>query len=200
MNEYIIKRIHTAPDWSQIPSFEVANVVWVPDAGIRMTQQVCYDESAIYVHQRCSEAHIRAEHTEPLAMVCEDSCMEFFFSPYEENSRYINIEINPNGAVYLGLYEHRGNGIRMVPTNAKALLNIQTARTEDGWEIFYRIPLSLIRLVNPAFSFHSGRIIPANAFKCGDLTVQEHYITWNPMSTETPDYHRPQDFGRMILE
>jgi len=200
MNEYQIQRIHTAPDWSRIPVTEVANIAWVPDAGIRMWHQACYDENALYVHQRCQEKNIRAELTGDLDMICNDSCMEFFFSPYEDNLQYINIEVNPNGAIYLGLYENRSNGIRWVPTNAKVLLDIRTARTEDGWEVFYRVPLSLIRLANPTFTFQSGRVIPANCFKCGDMTPQRHYITWNPMSSEKPDYHRPQDFGRMILE
>jgi len=200
MNEYIIKRVHTAPDWSQIPSLEVSNIAWLPDAGIRMTQQICYDESAIYVHQRAAEAHIRAEHSDPLAMVCEDSCMEFFFSPYEENLRYINVEINPNGCLYMGLCERRGNSVRLIAGDPQKRFDIHTARTEDCWEVFYKLPLSFIQLFNPAFTLNSGRVIPANCYKCGDLTVQEHYITWNPMSTETPDYHRPEDFGRMILE
>lgn len=200
MNEYMIRRIHGKPDWTQIPTLEVSNVVWVPDAGIRMTQQVCYDDEAIYVHQRATEKHIRAEHNDPLSMVCEDSCMEFFFSPYEENLRYINIEINPNGCIYTGLCQHRHNAVRLISSDPRKRFDIHTDRTEDGWEVFYKIPLTFIQLVNPAFTLNPGRIIPANCYKCGDLTVQEHYVTWNPMATEIPDYHRPSDFGRMILE
>ena len=42
-------------------------------------------------------------------------------------------------------------------------------------------------------------VIRANCFKCGDLTVQPHYMMWNETTSETPDFHRPQDFGRMIF-
>ena len=34
-----------------------------------------------------------------------------------------------------------------------------------------------------------------NFFKCGDLTEQAHYLSWNPVTSEQPDFHRPQDFG-----
>lgn len=199
MNEYIIKRVSGAPDWSQVPTLEVSNILWLPDVGIRMNQQVCYDDTGIYVHQRCVEANIRAEYTGPLARVCEDSCMEFFFGIYEDNCRYVNIEVNPNGSIHMSLCVHRYNAIRMV-SDPKALLDLRTARTEDGWELFYKIPLSFLQLLNPAFALTSGRIIPANCYKCGDLTVQPHYLTWNPVTTEVPDYHTPNDFGRMILE
>ena len=40
----------------------------------------------------------------------------------------------------------------------------------------------------------------ANCYKCGDCTVQPHYLAWNPPTSENPDFHRPQDFGALIFE
>ena len=34
-----------------------------------------------------------------------------------------------------------------------------------------------------------------NFYKCGDLTEIPHYLAWAPLSCDTPDYHRRQDFG-----
>ena len=199
MNEYIIKRISGEPNWAEVPTLEVANIMWLPDVGIRMNQQVCYDDTGIYVHQKCVEANIRAEYTQPLSRVCQDSCMEFFVGIYEDASRYVNIEVNPNGCTHMSLCEHRHNSIRLAP-DPKALLDMKTNRTEDGWELFYKIPASFLQLLNPSFQLVSGRIIPANCYKCGDLTVQPHYLCWNYIGTEKPDYHTPKYFGRMILE
>ena len=39
-----------------------------------------------------------------------------------------------------------------------------------------------------------------NFYKCGDKTKTRHYLAWAPLSSEKPDYHRRQDFGRMIFE
>jgi len=103
MCEYEITRITGTPDWDQIPVLEVSNIMWLPDAGVRMTQQLCYDEDALYIHQRAVERQIRAEHTDALAQVCEDSCMEFFFCPKPDSDRYFNFEWNFNGCLYLGI-------------------------------------------------------------------------------------------------
>lgn len=199
MKSYTITKTNGVPDWAQIPVLEVNEVSWLPDAGIKMIQQLAYDENALYIHQRAWEKHIRAEIDEPLGSVCQDSCMEFFFSPEPGDGRYFNVELNLNGSMFLGFGHGRSDSIRLVPENHRALFDIKTQRTADGWEIFYKIPLAFLRVFYPGYTLESGREIRANCYKCGDKTVQEHYIVWNPSTSAAPDYHRPQDFGRMIL-
>ena len=65
------------------------------------------------------------------------------------------------------------------------------------WEIIYRIPNDFVRLFFPAYQPEPGKVLRANCFKCGDLTVQPHYIAWNPVQSLTPNFHRSQDFGMM---
>lgn len=38
-----------------------------------------------------------------------------------------------------------------------------------------------------------------NFYKCGDATVQPHYLAWNPVTSETPAFHRPWEFGEIVL-
>jgi len=40
--------------------------------------------------------------------------------------------------------------------------------------------------VNP-----QGRLFKANFYKCGDELPLPHYLSWNPIYTETPDFYRP---------
>ena len=35
----------------------------------------------------------------------------------------------------------------------------------------------------------------ANFYKCGDKTLQPHFLSWSPIHSEKPDFHRPEDFG-----
>ncbi len=199
METYCITKISGAPRWEDIPTLEPENILWLPDAGVRMTQQVCYDEDALYVHQRAVEREIRAEHRDPKASVCEDSCMEFFFCPDSASSRYFNFEWNLNGCVFVGIGKGREDRVRMEMPDAAARFVFSSARTADGWEIFYRIPLAFIREYFPACTFTEGTVIRANCYKCGDKTVQPHYLSWNPVTSERPDFHRPCDFGEMVL-
>lgn len=199
MKTYKIVKIDAGFQWDAIPSLAVNEICWLPDAGIRMTQRICYDDSAIYVHQSAVESNIRAEHTDPLAQVCEDSCMEFFFSPVAGDDRYFNFEWNMNGCLYLGFRTGREIAMRLQPEDPIADFDFHAGKTESGWQITYKIPLSFIQLFFPEFQLKSGAVIKANCYKCGDETVQPHYLSWNPSTSPTPDFHRPQDFGEMIL-
>ena len=199
MKAYTIFKTSSGLQWDTVPSLQVNEICWLPDVGIRMTQQICYDDSAIYIHQSAVESNIRAEHTSPLAQVCEDSCMEFFFCPVAGDERYFNFEWNINGALYLGLRTGRENAMRLQPDDPAAAFDFRANKTENGWEIFYRIPLPFIRLFFPEFQLKPGAVIKANCYKCGDKTEKPHYLSWNPSTSPTPDFHRPQDFGQMIL-
>lgn len=199
MNTYVVTPIHGQPDWKSIPALAVDNILWLPDVGIRMIQQVCYDGEKLYVHQRAVEANIRAEHTDVLAQVCEDSCMEFFFCPEESTDRYFNFEWNLNGSLCLGFRTGRKNAARLQLKNHKELFAFRGEKTEDGWEIFYEIPASFVQLFIPDFALTPGKVLRANCYKCGDKTEKPHFISWNPVTSENPDFHRSQDFGRMIL-
>lgn len=194
--QYLIRAVAGEPDWTVIPELEADQVLWTPDCGIRAYGQFCHDGRQLYVHLRAAEKKIRAEYTAPLSPVYKDSCLEFFFMP-EGEDRYFNFEINPNGCLLLGFGRSREDRCMIVRQDMKELFDIRTARTEDGWEVFYRIPGDFLRLFRPEFTF--AGTLPANVYKCGDLTEQEHYLSWNPVSSGIPDFHRPGDFGRMIL-
>ena len=199
MKTYKIQRVHGEPDWETIPALAVDEVPWTEKTDIRMTQQIGWDENALYIHQRAWEKDIRAEHTSPLSPVCEDSCMEFFFSPVPADGRYFNVEFNLNGCMFLGFGHGRADSIRLIPEDHMALFHVRTVRLSDGWELYYDIPLSFLRLFYPDYTLEPGRVIRANCYKCGDKTVREHYMMWNPTTSDTPDFHRPEDFGEMEL-
>lgn len=198
MKTYTVLKTDGSPVWEDIPALEVSEIQWLPDAGIRMTAQICYDETGLYVRQQACEKKLRMQVTEPLGAVCEDSCMEFFFSP-NGDERYFNIECNPIGTLYFGFGAQRETRMRLILKDAKALLSLETERYADGWEVRYHIPLSFIRLFYPDFTLTSGRRFTANCYKCGDKTDTPHYLAWNPLNTDTPDFHRPGDFGEMLL-
>lgn len=200
MKTYTIKKTSGAPDWATVPVLDVDQHLWLESDHIQTTAQICYDDEALYVKMRSVEPNIRAEHDAPLSMVCEDSCMEFFFCPSPEDDRYLNIEINPNCRTFIGIGSGRADNVRLAPVNEEELLCKKAARTADGWEVSYQIPVSFLRALFPGYELASGTVIRANCFKCGDLTEKEHYLSWNPVDNPTPDFHRSCDFGAMILE
>lgn len=199
MNHYTITRTQGQPDWNAIPTLQIDHFNWTEPLDISATAQICYDETALYIHMRAWEQHVRAEHNKPQSMVCEDSCLEFFFRPEEADPRYFNFEMNPLGFTYIGFGYGRGNNCRLAPKQEEPMMNKRTARLEDGWEIWYTIPVSFVNIFFPGYALTPDKRIFANCYKCGDLTVTPHFLSWNPSTSPTPEFHRPVDFGEMIL-
>ena len=64
------------------------------------------------------------------------------------------------------------------------------------WTVAIFIPFGLIG-VDPENLPASLR---GNFYKCGDLTAHPHFLSWNPINTPKPDFHRPDFFGELILK
>ena len=199
MKSYIITRKPEQLDWEKVPALNIDTCLWVPDAGISAQAQLCYDADAIYVRLRAKEANIRAEETGVTGSPYLDSCLEFFFCPDPQNKTYFNIECNPNCCMYLGIGTDRYDLIRLLLPGENPL-DTAAARTEDGWQVTYRIPVSFIRRFFPEFKAESGAMMRGNFYKCGDLTPQEHYYSWNPVELVKPDFHCSEFFGKLYFE
>ena len=195
--QYTIVKTTAKPDWNKVPVLAVDKVLWTPDAGIRAKGQICHDSENIYVHLMAKEKDIRAVNKEPLSAVYEDSCLEFFFMR-EGADDYFNFEVNPNGVLNIQFGPTKTDRTDLVREDAKDYFAIHTDRTAEGWEVFYRIPLKFIQVFYPNFSFEEP--ITANVYKCGNKTVHKHYLAWNTVHSETPNFHRPVDFAKMVFE
>jgi len=182
-------------DWANVPALQLQNQLWKTDHAVSAQARLCYDENALYVRLEAREAKIRAVHKGLLDPVCEDSCLEFFFRPIPDDLRYFNIEVNPNGAMYLGFGENVQHLQRIV-SETPAISPVITF-TESGWVAEYAIAYSFIRLFFPDFSPVSGGSILANCYKCGDKTETPHWLCWAPIPEGTDTFHCPQYFAAM---
>ncbi len=194
---YSITKVSGDIDWESIPTLPIEKVLWTDDFGIRAEGQICYDDENLYVHQRAFESDIRAENTEPLSPVYEDSCMEFFFK-LEESPNYFNFEINPNGCLGNQFGPEKTDRINIVRDDAQEYFDIHTDRTDDGWEVYYQVPLKYIRLFYPDYTFKGS--LSANMYKCGNKTVNKHYLSWTDIKLDKPNFHCPEYFGTMIFK
>lgn len=199
MRSYTILRRPTSGNWNEIPVLPIDNPLKFRNVThVKAQAQICYDDEALYVRMQAVEADIRAEHTGLLDEICEDSCLEFFFCPIEGDSRYFNLEVNPNCAVYLGVGSSVNTLLRLIP-EAPTILP-KAARTEDGWFIEYAFPHEFVRRIFPDYAPAPGVSIRANCYKCGDLTAKPHYLAWQPVPDEGGfTFHCPQHFGIMYF-
>ena len=193
-------RVCGGVDWSKLPRIEIDAPISESDSPATAYAQICATEEALCLHLSATEPEVRAVETSPLAEVCEDSCLEFFFRPMEGSMRYFNMEWNPNKCLFLGFGSSIEDLLRIVPEEAQkeALFCPEVIRREDGWEIFFRVPYSFIRGFFPEFEVKPGKALYCNFYKCGEMLRQPHYLTWNPIMRQGRSrFHTPAEFGRL---
>lgn len=201
MKSYAMKKVQGAPNWAEHEILPIDTLLWTDSTDVTAQAQICYDQDNFYLRLEAVEPNIRMvnKETDLLAEVCEDSCLEFFLQPTQRTD-YFNFEINPNRAIYLGFGPDLPNNIRQIVPEVQELLDIQTAFTDGGWFVTYKVPFAFIRRFFPDFNPTKGAKVRANFFKCGDETVKMHFLSWNPVTQEEPAFHVPKFFGELIFD
>jgi hypothetical protein len=170
----------------------------------KVSFRIGHVQNKIWLKYDVREKHILARETQTNGDVYKDSCVEFFISLDGKN--YYNFEFSCIGTIHLAHGAGRENR-RFVDPQLIEKINIESSlgnqpfeeKTGDfEWDIVIQIPLE-------CFAFDdlhslSGIKASANFYKCGEDTSLPHYITWNPIETKSPDYHRPEYFGKVFFE
>jgi hypothetical protein len=163
---------------------------------------MAYSDNEFFIKFYIREDFFKAEKTETNQMVCEDSCVEFFVSP-EDDGVYYNIEFNGIGTCLIGSGTGRASSTRADPGIVSKIRRMTSVGNEPVAEISGDFQWSLTAAIPYEVFFRhkvkdlKGKTFRANFYKCGDKLKVPHYVTWNPVGTEKPDYHQPQYFGML---
>ena len=145
------------------------------------------------------EESVRALETRTHGAVCQDSCVELFIA--FGDAGYYNLELNCIGTPHLA-YGMGRIGRRFVPlplmgrmTTCSSLGSAPFGERAGGvaWSLTARVPVACFAF--DALDTLDGRVARANVYKCGDALPVKHYVTWQPIQTPAPDYHRPEFFA-----
>ena len=166
----------------------------------RVSFSIASSAKEILLKYYVTEKWLRAVNTETNQEVYEDSCVEFFLSPADDGL-YYNFEFNPLGTCLMGFGLRREGRKRadpvtvsMIRRKSSVYRNCGEPQAEDFfWTLTVALPFTV--LCEHKISDLSGRSVRANFYKCGDRLPETHYLSWNPVKTEKPDFHRPEYFG-----
>jgi hypothetical protein len=199
-----------AGGWGEAEPLFIETYPWFKGGQKQQTSVALqYDDKAIYTLFVCEDKHIYAVTALPNGPVCLDSCVEFFATPEpRKGPDYFNFEANCCGSMLLGWGAER-NGRKLAGADVFKQIKIVTSIPgptrgetpgDDGWWLAVAIPFKAIDLLSGRkIAPKSGDEWLANFFRCGGKT-DDQYAVWNPIVTEKPDYHRPEQFGRLIFE
>ena len=158
----------------------------------------------IWLKYYVNEKNILAQETRINGDVYKDSTVEFFISVDGKN--YYNFEFSCIGTPHVAHGPGRGDRTFVKPEIIKNIEIESTLGTEPfaeksgnfEWEMMIRIPLECFAF--DTIKTLNGLKATANFYKCGDETSDPHFVSWNPIETENPDYHCPQFFGEIEFE
>ncbi|MDL2256342.1 hypothetical protein LJC38_07135 [Parabacteroides sp. OttesenSCG-928-K15] len=145
---------------------------------------------------------LKALFAEDGSPVYQDSCVEFFMQK-EGEAEYINFEFNCIGTSDTSRRLSRSEAKSLTPeeyASIRRLSSLEKKTFEEkkgiySWELLVSIPFSVMGL--------DGHNLPekikGNFYKCADETEFPHFVSWNPIGTENPDFHRPEYFGEIYF-
>ncbi len=160
-------------------------------------------DDAIFIKYIVSGTSLKAVYTEDQSPVHEDSCVEFFCMP-EGAEKYTNFEFNCIGTCSASSRKGRSEDVVPFPKEEMATIERHPSigkkpfKEMEGmftWDLTVKIPFKLMGL-DPK---NLPEKIRGNFYKCADDTVSMHFVSWAPINTENPDFHRPEFFGELVF-
>jgi len=195
--EQVLETLETVP-WNVIDTMNWAEYDYCPQVWFRMA----YCDSAFLLQYRVKEQSVRAVAAADYGEVWKDSCVEFFVTPANDGI-YYNFEFNCAGVCLLAAGASR-KGREAAPPEMVSLIRrlpslgrqpFDERKNETEWDTTLVIPYTCL-FKHPGYS-PAGKTIRANFYKCGDDLTVPHFLSWNPIKTEKPDFHRPDFFGKI---
>ncbi len=204
MKTYAVKKVNHAFKWNDIEVGKINTYNWDNFKGYdpEAEFQMAHDDNYIYLKMTSHKDYLISYKTEINDIVCCDSCMEAFFNmPGWEG--YFNFEFNSDGVLHLGCGNDRYNRIIVAPEIIRR--NVTVMVDNDNIPQNQRGKWSFVAIINKAIykevidrDFVAGEC-GGNFYKCGETAIS-HFITWNDVGSDHPDFHLVEYFGKLIFE
>lgn len=123
----------------------------------------------------------------------EDSCVEIFIRALDNPSEYFNFEFTSLGFCLAAKGSSRFNRTPFDISFYSKIDRVSIPPKINGdsinWALNVTIPKTIL-----GYSKNSHQKIEGNIYKCADLSKTPHYLTLFPITTDKPDFHRPEFF------
>ena len=165
--------------------------------------KIARSSHSLFIHFNVIEKNIRALYSTDQHSVWEDSCVEFFCKQ-PGLDHYFNFEFNCIGTCLAT--KRKGRELDVQPLSEQKMKSIKRFASlgsepfdeKSGifeWKLTIEIPFEVIDIQLENLPI----MLCANFYKCADGTSVPHYLSWNHISTDIPDFHRPDFFGEIYI-
>lgn len=193
---YRVKHAEDPLCWDWAEKQPLAACPWSPNPTPAVSVQALWRKDALFVRLCSDEPPSRAVNRDEDSPVWEDSCLECFFGTGGED--YVNLEGNANGALLAAVGPDR-NRRRFLAGQGYPRPRLRCLSCGRGWEAVFTVPAETLSALF-GLTLSEGLRLRANFYCCGDRTPRPCYAAWARVLTPTPDFHRPEFFGTLILD
>lgn len=181
-------------DWEIVPVAKIDSYGWQSAEKFEaQAQLVLVKDENFICRMVCFQQDPWADCNENGDMIWLDSVMELFIS--FDGKSYLNVEMNSRGNKLEEFGSSRHDRRRL-----EGITTVTARRSGGSWQLELTLPLSGIPRLYPDFDMRrisEGFEFTLNFYKTGlnPKTGLSHYGMWNPIRSDKPDFHRPEQFG-----
>lgn len=161
---------------------------------------LAHDGEYLFCLFSVKERHLLVRTLDDNGPVWEDSCVELFIAD-ADGRHYYNFETNAAGVSLASRRVSRTECVHFSQDKMRRIIRLSSLPKttadrvdENGvtWTLLLGIPFDL-------FSQEIPDMLRINLYKCGDKTETPHFLSWAPINTTAPDFHRPEFFRNVKL-
>ncbi len=165
--------------------------------------QLAHTVDAVCIKFTVSEENAKAVYWENNAPVYKDSCVEFFVS-FDQGKNYYNFEFNCAGFCLAEYGAGKPGRINLPEVVLKEIKTRACVLPDHNGTSLVHWSLTAV-IPHKVFIFDDLKLLKnitasGNFYKCGDDLPTPHYLCWNNINTESPNFHLPEFFGEIKFE
>jgi len=214
--EYTVKRatgkitidgILNEADWAAAASVGPFQFPWWTAGDKEQTEvKMLWDDKFLYVSYKADDKHIWADHYDTNSDTCLDDCVEIFWNPNPlAGNAYHMFEMSCLGNL-LSVTNNLARNIkeresRILPPHIGQTIQgtvNNDADTDAGWILEIAIRFADYTELSGGKIPSEGDIWRVGLNRCGGK-VNEQFSQWSPSLTPKPNFHSPNDFGKIIF-
>lgn len=191
--------------WEKVPYLTIEEYPWYKKGDKQKTTvQIAISQNNIHIHAKSEDKYIRATAKNLNDPVHEDSCFEFFVTPWNKKSEaYFNIEVNCMGVLLMAYHPNKNDKVRITKEQAKtmtiesSLKDSKSLEDNSQWELNIVVPIALLEEM--ANREVEKDVWFGNFYRCGGAK-DDQYAAWNAIDFPEPSFHQPFQFGKLLVQ
>lgn len=203
--EYRVKRILEKAEIETCERFDITQYMWDSRQTPKAYGWLGYIEGTGFCAKLvCEEQSPKCIYKNHREAVYKDSAMEVFLAfpkkgeALTNDVMYVNFEMNSAGALYAAYGAGRKNR-SFLTEEMYALTECKSVKEAEKWSVEAVIPEVFLEEICDLDGLLNGDAFYCNFYKISESEEIEHYGSFSPIESETPNFHLPVCFAKAFV-